>query len=137
MENEFATFWKAKLSGKELRNIREKIKEWNDEGVGQHRMADRLSRERKRLSENWKAERVVRTEEKRLQTYEVREGAKKFGKEHFKILLSKNACPLCVEVSQNEQKIFTKDGMRYKGRLIPPIHPNCTCRAVIVNPETE
>lgn len=135
VSNEFETFWK-KLNGKELKNIRAQIKEWNDERVGQKNMVNRLSRDRKKLSEKWKATRVVRTEEKKIQTKEVRDAGKKFGKEHFKILLSPNACALCHKVTGEEQKIFSKDAMKYKGHLIPPIHPNCTCRAVIVNPES-
>jgi hypothetical protein len=127
-KNDFEEFWK-KLSSAEIRNIRENIKEWQDEGKSKKQMISSLSRGRKRLKEDWKAERVYRTEEKKMEVKQVKDAGKKFNQHHFKVFVERNACPLCQEL---ENKIFTDDYLRH--RQIVPRHPQCRCSLLLYNP---
>ena len=123
--NAFQEFWKSKLTGRELKNIRASIEEKEEEGVRPKKIISSL-RSRKKLKEDWKAERVYRTESNRIHSEQVKAGAKKYNKHHFKVLVEKGACELCRSY---QNKIFTdKDLVK---STIVPIHPSCRCTLLI------
>jgi SPP1 gp7 family putative phage head morphogenesis protein len=123
-------FDKSKLSRKELKNIRRTLKDFLAQGYSENKMADKLSDKRKKLKEDWKADRVVQTEMTRINTQRVRRAAKKEDIELFKIILDPGACEECRRFTNNGKRIFTRDEMKRDGRLIPPHHVNCRCKLV-------
>jgi len=127
--NRFKLFWKTKLTARELRGIRSEIKTFRDEGRPYGSKVDAvMDMKPKKLDEEWKAERVVRTEDKRLETREVKAEAKELGYEKFIILPSYNACEDCIAFSDNGKRIFTKEELLDgHGRNRPPVHVQCQC----------
>jgi SPP1 gp7 family putative phage head morphogenesis protein len=126
--SDFKEFWKH-LSGAELRNIRAQIAEDMDDGVKPKKTIASLSRGRKKLKEDWKAERVYRTEAKKIEVKSIKASAKKFGANHFKVFVEPKACDKCVALNN---KVFTTDYLKH--RQIVPAHPQCRCQLLMYNP---
>jgi SPP1 gp7 family putative phage head morphogenesis protein len=126
-KDSFKEFWKAKLSAPELKNVRRQLKDLKRKGLDEHDMVNVLSRNRKKLKEDWKSERVVRTETKRFETQNTRKQALKEGINYFKIVLDPRACDTCKRFSRNGTRIFSRDELIKDGRLTPPHHPSCRC----------
>jgi SPP1 gp7 family putative phage head morphogenesis protein len=128
--SDFKDFWKTKLNQKELRTIREKIEDKEEEGAKKKTVMASIKRgHSKKLDEPWKVERVYRTETKKLETKHIEEAAQKFNRHHFKVMVEKNSCDKCQKL---KGKVFT-DGDLMK-KVIIPVHPNCLCNLLIFNP---
>lgn len=126
-KDDFKTFWiEKKLSRPEIKNIRRELKGMREEGATFDEKMDAVQ-ERKRLAEDWKAERVVRTEDKKLETREVKRDAKKEGKRLFKIMRASSSCPYCNMVTRDGSRVFTDLELTAGGKSFPPFHPNCRC----------
>jgi uncharacterized ParB-like nuclease family protein len=80
-----------------------------------------------KLPEKWQAERVFRTEAKKIESDAIKEDAEVMEIDKFQIILSPDPCPLCRSVTGDGDRIFDKSQLSIKGREIPPIHPNCRC----------
>ncbi len=140
---EFKQFWKKltsnefrkadKLTGDQLDSVRQDIKKWQDEKYKSSEIIGKLMRKYSDLKEKWKAERVYYTEVKRFESKEIKIDSQDVGYNKFRIIPSPNACPLCIAVSKDGNKIFKGKDLIYKGRGIPPIHPNCYCQLVPVD----
>ena len=128
MATAFQQFYIAKLSSRELENVRASIEDKQDDGVKPKKIISSLQGSRKKLKEEWKAERVYRTEAKKIETDKVKAAAKKFGENKFKVLLNRSACEACKKFSNNEQRVFTAKEISEKKI---PHHPNCLCKVVI------
>lgn len=128
--DKFKEFYKAKLSSREIANIKNSIEQWQEEGLSPKRMIRRLQDNRKKLKDQWKAERAFRTEANRINTEDVKAGAKKFGYNFFKTIIEPTACPLCKSF---EGKVFSYKQLEKNEKLAPPHHPNCRCSLVIIS----
>lgn len=116
---------KARLTTDELQDIREMIKSLS--GKSSSVAITYLQKHFDKLSERWKAERVYWTESKRMDTKEVKADSQELGFDKFRIKPNINACEACKSFSDNGSKVFNKNENVYKGRVAPPIHPNCYC----------
>lgn len=131
----FKTFWEQfnksedKLSETQLSQVQRKINFWDRKKVKYSDKVNRLRREPK-LSEQWKAERVVRTEDKRNESDSVKTDAEELGFKTFKIMLSNRACKTCRTFTNDGSKVFRSNEMKKNGWDVPPIHPNCSCLAL-------
>lgn len=132
----FNIFWQQfnkteeKLSDNQLERIQAKIENWDKKGVKYSSKVNLLRRQVPKLNEEWKAERVVRTEDKRNESDSVKQDAEELGFKTFKIMLSNRACKTCRKFTDNGTKIFRSDEMKKNGWDVPPIHPNCSCIAL-------
>jgi HK97 family phage portal protein len=98
-------------------------------------------------AEKWRAEMIARTEASRAVHRASLSSAKESGVvERKKILLSANACPLCVETAAKHpdgidlDSSFASIGHNpdYSNVDITPIHPHCRCSmAYVLTPEYE
>ncbi len=143
MRNNFNKFWKEKnidydyemfekrLSVAEIRNIRKLLEELRQKGYTFGQIVDFLRRTRKRLSEKWKAERVVATEEKRSESLSILDSSRALGAKKYRIVINPDACELCRSLTEEGTRIFEEDELYYKGHRIPPFHPFCYC---LLNP---
>lgn len=95
-----------------------------ERGVPYKRVVESIPNKGGKLKEDWKKERVVRTEEKKLESEDIKES----GATKYRIELSINPCNLCKEVAK--VKVYTKKTLVYKGRGIPPVHPQCECSLI-------
>lgn len=132
MISKFKQFWfefnKAKLTGEELIDLRSELRHMNRSGYADsYKLKQLMNAEPKKLNEEWKAERVMMTEEKRLETNRLKRIAMKHDYTKFRIAPSYKACKTCLKFSNNGKKVFTADMLKVDGRNTPPIHPNCTC----------
>jgi len=129
MLNKFAKFWREeirfekKLSMRELSAVRADISRLNELGKLSSQIIVYLQRKYPKLSEAWKAERAYWTETKRMQTTEVKDDAEELEIDKFRVLPNINACPICIKLSGNGKKIFSKKSLDKE----PPYHPNCYC----------
>jgi SPP1 gp7 family putative phage head morphogenesis protein len=129
MDNAFQQFFKAKLSGRELKTIRGKIERLQDAGVKPKKIVGVVEGQSKKLDEKWKAERVYRTETKKLETEKVLEASNKFKIKHFKIFAEKGACESCRKL---EGRVYSQKDIEKVGTV--PHHPQCRCSVVLYNP---
>ena len=133
MNKTFRTFWETfnktddKLTQQQLGSVRNKIETWDKKHVKYSDKVKRLQRTTPKLQDEWKAERVVRTEDKRFESLDVKSDAGELGFTRFKIMLSNNPCQMCRDFTQNGTKIFTAKELKKNGRDVPPIHPNDNC----------
>lgn len=130
MDNDFQTFFKSKLSGRELKTIRRKIENLEDKGIKPKKIVNVIEGQSKKLDEKWKAERVYRTETKRLETEKVVEAADKFNIKHFRVIVDKSACDNCKKLAG---KVFSQKDIEKAG--IVPHHPQCKCSVTLYRPK--
>jgi len=129
MENEFHKFFKARLSQRELKTIRRKIENLEDKDISPKKIVNVVEGQSKKLDEKWKAERVYRTETKKIETEKILEASDKFKIKHFKIFAEKDACKNCKAL---EGKVFSQKDIEKAGLV--PHHPNCSCKILLYNP---
>jgi len=79
------------------------------------------------LPKKWHAERVFRTEAKKVESEEIKEDAEVLGIEKFRIELSPNPCLACRIFAGGGRRVFSKGELIHEGRAAPPVHPNCRC----------
>jgi galactokinase/mevalonate kinase-like predicted kinase len=107
--NIFKDFWKAvndsKLSAEELADIRQSIIDFKNGKLKFKELMSKLKSNSK-LNENWKIQRVLRTEFNRHDSKEVVEDAKEEGIKKFKVIPSPGACEDCLRFSNYGKKIF-------------------------------
>ena len=134
MFSNFKQFWniqtwfeKTKLTAEELDEIRDNIQVLEAEGNISSAIIQYLQDNYPKLNERWKAERAYWTESKRIDSVDIKDNSKELGIKKFIIMPNTGACPLCRKVSGNGRKVFTRKELTFKGRGIPPIHPNCYC----------
>lgn len=133
MNKTFRTFWETfnktddKLSRDQLYRVRRKLSKLDGQKKTYSQKVDTLARTVPKLREEWKAERVVRTEDKRSESLEVKNDANELGFTRFKILVSNRACKTCMNFTNNGTKIFETKDLKKGGRSVPSIHPNCNC----------
>lgn len=129
MQDKFTKFWREeirfekKLTSRELNAVRADISRLNSQGKLSSQVISYLQRTFPKLSERWQAERAFWTETKRMQTTEVKNDAEELEIDKFRVLPNINACPLCLRLSGNGKKIFSKKNLDKE----PPYHPNCYC----------
>jgi len=125
--NRFQKLYKAKLSGAELSDVRDDLKEMEEDGKIYQEKVNSLARRYPKIKERYRAEQVVRTEEKRIETQEIKDDAETLGVKKFKIMTQSGACEDCIKLSQ---KIYTSNEIEKDGVSILPHHPNCLCLLV-------
>jgi len=117
------------LNQKELDRIRDKMDLWDDKNVPYSVKVDRVKRLSPKLKEQYRAEQVIRTEDKRLETEKIKEDAEELDIDRFTILTQPTECDVCQARSQNGTKIYTQSELDKLGGG-PPWHPNCYCLLV-------
>lgn len=92
-------------------------------GVSSQEMARRIRKNAFEKSQK-DAERLVRTELRRIQTDVAKDNYKRNGFEEYEFMaVNPRACPICREL---DGQIFKVKDMK-PGENAPPIHPNCHC----------
>jgi hypothetical protein len=134
MNKTFRTFWETfnktddKLTQQQLGSVRNKIETWDKKHVKYSDKVKRLQRTTPKLQDEWKAERVIRTEDSRNEADSVKSDAEELGFTRFKCILSPNACKTCRAKTDNGNKIFTTDDLaKTYSKTGVPWHPNCSC----------
>ncbi len=132
---EFKTFWKttnAPLSETEIDELGNKIEQFEDKRVPSSKIISWLQNAKpSKLGEKWKAERVWRTESKKIESEAIVDDADELGYTKFRISLAPDACELCRKLAGNGEKIFDSSELTKDGTPIIPHHPNC-----FINPRT-
>jgi SPP1 gp7 family putative phage head morphogenesis protein len=131
MASDFQEFFKARLSNRELKTIRGKIENLEDKGFRPKKIVNVVEGQSKKLNEKWKAERVYRTETKKIETEKILEASDKFKIKHFRVFVDKNACDNCKKLAG---KVFTAKDIEKAGTV--PHHPNCRCQVKLYNPKS-
>ena len=131
MMTKFQKFWKEfnkeeTLSENEIKWARFQIGLWYNKEINRKELIKRLKTIEK-LDENWKIQRVLRTETKISESREERIDAEDEDIDKFHIIPSPGACETCIKFSNNGKKVFSRKGIKKNGRNVPPIHPNCNC----------
>jgi arsenate reductase-like glutaredoxin family protein len=116
-----------KLSRDQLYRVRRKLSKLDGQKKTYSQKVDTLARTVPKLKEKWRSERVVRSEDKRSESLEVKNDAQELGFSRFKIMVSNRACKTCMSFTSNGSKIFDTKGLKKGGRDVPPIHSNCNC----------
>jgi SPP1 gp7 family putative phage head morphogenesis protein len=92
-------------------------------GVSSQEMARRIRKNAFEKSQK-DAERLVRTELRRIQTDVARDSYERNGFDEYELMaVNPRACPICKDLDGNIYKV--KD--MKPGENAPPIHPNCHC----------
>lgn len=130
MDNAFQQFFKARLSNRELKTIHRKIERLQDANIKPKKIIGVLEGQTK-LDEKWKAERVYRTEAKKIETEKILQASEKFKIKHFKVFVDKDACDNCRKLSG---KVFTQKDIEKAG--VVPHHVNCRCEVKLFNPKS-
>ena len=101
-------------------------------GVGSREMANNL---RKQFDvSRYDAERLTRTELRRVQTDVARDSYKENGIEQYEFMaVNPAACPICKALDGN--KYYVRDMVA--GENAPPIHPNCHCTTAPYIPDDD
>lgn len=122
------SFEKARLTKSELRDMQGIIARLQKRGVPSSKIITALQKANGKLSERWKAERVFWTETKRDDTDKIGEAGEELDFERYRVILSPNACPVCVRKSDNGRRVFKQQDIEKAGYgHVPPFHPNCYC----------
>lgn len=127
----FKEFWKSQyvrkaLTQGDLSSIRGKIGRMEGKGKPAKAIISALQ-SKPEIKDRWKAERAYWTETKKLETNSILQSAEDLDITKFKIIPSPSACPLCLKVSGDGEKVFDRGDLLFKGNQIPPVHPNCYC----------
>jgi hypothetical protein len=133
---DFKRFWKttnAPLSETEVEELGNKIEQLEDKGTPASKIISWLQNHKpSKLGEKWKAERVWRTESKKIESSEIIDDAGEIGFTKFRISIAPDACELCRKLSGNGEKVFDASELVKDGVPIIPHHPNCQCIIVPV-----
>ncbi|MHB8483865.1 MAG: hypothetical protein ACYDBV_14225 [Nitrospiria bacterium] len=135
----FKRFWKElnktgdALSDRQLEEVQDKMWRWDSKHVKYSDQVKRLQRTFPKLREQYRAEQVVRTEGKRLESDDVKNDAVEIGLKSFKIMLSPNACEMCRGFTNEGSKVFKADELKKGEWDVPPIHPQCNCVLIPLN----
>lgn len=125
------SFEKAKLSRDELTKAREIIRELQEKNRPAYDIVSTIQRTLK--INQYRAQRVFDTEVKRNDVVATRSLGRDIGFTKYKVILSPNACPLCIEKSNNGRKVFSDADVHKTGYgQFVPWHPNCYCITVPV-----
>ncbi len=121
------TFEKAEaLSLKELEEVRSLIAEKQNRGWISSKIITELQKQFEKLSEKWKAERAYWTEVKKQDTEVIAEAGDELEIQKYKVLLSPHPCEICIQKTDNGEKIFTQEDVNKTGYgEFVPWHPNC------------
>lgn len=129
--NGIVTFEKAKLTKSELVEVQNTIARLQKKGYPSSKIISALQKKNAKLSERWKAERAFWTEVKRDDTGIVGDLGEEVGFTKYKVILSPNACKVCVDKTNGGRKIFSNKDIEKAGYgQFVPWHPNCYCIAV-------
>ena len=133
MPNNFKTFWKLSnddkaLTKTEIVEIQNKIRQLQKQGYPSGKIINILQKYNGKITERWKAERAYWTEVKAQDTLLVGDIGEELGITKYKVILSPNACRICIDKTDNGNKIFsTKDIEKTGYGQFVPWHPNCYC----------
>lgn len=142
--NIFKEFWKANnekdifekkasLTKVEIIEIQNKISELQGKGYTSEKIISALQKFNGKVAERWKAERVYWTEVKVDDTDTVTDAGEDLGISKYKVILSPNACPTCIQKTTAGSKVFKSSDLEKSGYgHVPPFHPNCYCILVPV-----
>jgi len=82
-------------------------------------------------AEQHRAFRIAQTESSRaLHNGEIAQGKESGVVSGYKLLLSDNACPICLSIAASEPETDMADALkqaRSYDRTLPPLHPHCLC----------
>lgn len=121
-------FEKARLTKSELADMQGIIARLQKRGLPSSKIITALQKANAKLSERWKAERVFWTETKRDDTEKVGEAAQELDISKYRVILSPNACKVCIGKTNNGNKVFKTTDLEKSGYgHVPPFHPNCYC----------
>lgn len=85
-------------------------------------------------AEQHRAFRIAQTESSRaLHNGEIAQGKESGVVSGYKLLLSSNACPICVDIAASQPETDMDDALkqaRSYDRTLPPLHPHCLCTQV-------
>lgn len=135
----FKEFWKAQhghdifekktsLTVMEISDIQKKIADLQSKGLPSSKIITALQKFNGKLAERWKAERAYWTEVKSTDTEAIGDIGDDLGISKYKVILSPNACPVCIKKTDNGGKIFKSTDIEKSGfGHVPPFHPNCYC----------
>jgi len=122
---------KESLTKTELIEIQNTIAALQKKGLPSSKIIIALQKQNKKLAKRWMAERAFWTEVKAQDTSKVGEIGEEIGFEHYKVILSPNACEICRKKTDNGRKIFTQKDIAKSGYgEFVPWHPNCYCVAI-------
>lgn len=133
MTNNFKTFWKISnddkaLTKSELVDIQNRISYLQKRGFPSSKIITSLQNYNKKIAERWKAERAFWTEVKQKDTKMVGEIGQELDITKYKVILSPNACPICINKTDNGEKVFNNKDIEKTGwGKFVPWHPNCYC----------
>lgn len=140
MANLFKEIWKANngedmkaLTKSELIQVQGIIFNLQKKGYPSSKIITALQKTNQKLNEKWRAERAYWTTVKQDDTKAIADLGDDLGFTKYKVILSPNACPLCIQKTNNGRKVFDQREISKSGYgQFVPWHPNCYC---IVVPE--
>lgn len=129
------SFSKAKrLNKMEIQEVNEAIVRMQKRGLPSSRIITALQKQQPKLADRYKAERAYWTAVKHDDTQKVGMAGEELDFDKYKVILSPNACTVCIDKTKDGTKIFKNADIEKSGYgHVPPFHPNCYCIMIPLN----